>query len=119
VLIGDLYEVERRITRDPHDDRRKARKYSKLKALDFFKWADGVLAQVSARSPLAEALRYAVRLKSALLTYTENGRLEIDNNLAENALRGIAVSRKNLLFAGADCGGERQQRSTACSRRRS
>lgn len=85
MLIGDLYEVERRITRDPHDDRRKARKYSKLKALHFFHWADGVLAQVSARSPLAEALRYAVRLKPALLTYTENGRLEIDNNLAENA----------------------------------
>jgi hypothetical protein len=107
VLIGDLYEVERRITRDPHDDRRKARKYSRLKALDFFQWADGVLAQVSARSPLAEALRYAVRLKPALLTYTEDGRLEIDNNLAENALRGIAVGRKNWPFAGADCGGER------------
>ncbi|UYY76803.1 IS66 family transposase [Sphingomonas sp. R1] len=107
VLIGDLYEVERRITRDPHDDRREARKHSKLKALDFFQWADGVLAQVSARSPLAEALRYAVRLKPALLTYTEDGRLEIDNNLAENALRGIAVGRKNWLFAGADCGGER------------
>ena len=107
VLIGDLYEVERRITRDPHEDRRKARKYSKLKAIDFFKWADGVLAQVSARSPLAEALRYAVRLKQALLAYTEDGRLEIDNNLAENALRGITVGRKNWLFAGADCGGER------------
>lgn len=50
VLIGDLYEVERQITRDPHDDRRKARKYSRLKALDFFQWADGVLAQVSARA---------------------------------------------------------------------
>jgi hypothetical protein len=91
---------------EPHD-RRKARKYSKLKALDFFQWADGVLAQVSARAPLAEALRYAVRLKPALLAYTEDGRLEIDNNLAENALRGIAVGRKNWLFAGADCGGER------------
>jgi hypothetical protein len=66
-----------------------------------------VLARASARSPLAEALRYAVKLKPALLAYTENGRLEIDNNLAENALRGIAVGRRNWLFAGADCGGER------------
>lgn len=66
-----------------------------------------MLGQVSARTPLAEALRYAVRLKPALLAYTENGRLEIDNNLAENALRGIAVGRKNWMFAGADCGGER------------
>ena len=56
---------------------------------------------------MAEAQRYAVRLKPALLAYTGDGRLEIDNNLAENALRGIAVGRKNWMFAGADCGGER------------
>ena len=105
--IRDLYEVERGIVQDPHDDRRKARKLSKLTALDFFAWADNVLGQVSARTPLAEALRYAVRLKPALLAYTGDGRLEIDNNLAENALRGIAVGRKNWMFAGADCGGER------------
>ena len=92
---------------DPHEDRRKARKLSKLTALDFFAWADGVMGKVSSRTPLAEALRYAVRLKPALLTYTENGQLEIDNNLAENALRGIALGRKNWMFAGADCGGER------------
>ncbi|WP_310106361.1 IS66 family transposase [Sphingomonas sp. BE138] len=106
-MIRSLYEVERGIVQDPHDDRRKARKLSKLTALDFFAWADDVLGQVSARTPLAEALRYAVRLKPALLAYTGDGRLEIDNNLAENALRGIAVGRKNWMFAGADCGGER------------
>ncbi|MFL0585008.1 transposase [Sphingomonas olei] len=106
-MIRSLYEVERGIVQDPHDDRRKGRKQSKLTALDFFAWAGDVLGQVSARTPLAEALRYAVRLKPALLAYTENGRLEIDNNLAENALRGIAVGRKNWMFAGADCGGER------------
>ena len=106
-MIRDLYEIERGIVQDPHDDRRKARKLSKLTALDFFAWADDVLGQVSARTPLAEALRYAVRLKLALLAYTGDGRLEIDNNLAENALRGIAVGRKNWMFAGADCGGER------------
>ncbi len=106
-LICELYHVERGIACDPADDRRKARKLSRLRALDFFAWADGVLAQISARSSLAEALRYAVKLKPQLLAYTEDGRLEIDNNLAENALRGIAVGRKNWLFAGADCGGER------------
>lgn len=106
-MIRDLYGVERGIVQDPHDDRRKARKLSKLTALDFFAWVDDVLGQVSARTPLAGALRYAVRLKPALLAYTGDGRLEIDNNLAENALRGIAVGRKNWMFAGADCGGER------------
>lgn len=106
-MIGALYEIERIITADPPDVRRTARKRSRHKALEFFAWADDILARASARSPLAEALRYAVKLKPQLLAYTEDGRLEIDNNLAENALRGIAIGRKNWLFAGADCGGER------------
>ena len=106
-MIGELYDVERQIAREPADFRRKARKLSKLKALDFFAWADDVLSRASARSPLAEALRYAVKLKPQLLAYTDDGRLEIDNNPAENALRGICLGRKNWLFAGADCGGER------------
>jgi transposase len=105
--IKELYEIERTIDAEPPEIRRRARKLSKLKILDFFVWADDILARASARSPLAEALRYAVKLKPQLLAYTEDGRLEIDNNLAENALRGICVGRKNWLFAGADCGGER------------
>lgn len=59
---------------------------SRLRTLDFFTRADGMLGQISARSPLAEALCYAVKLKPQLLAYTEDGRLEIDNNRAENAL---------------------------------
>lgn len=107
LMIRDLYEIERQISGEPTDIRCKARKLSKLKAMDFFAWADDVLSKASARSPLAEALRYAVKLKPQLLAYTQDGRLEIDNNPAENALRGIAVGRKNWMFAGADCGGER------------
>ncbi len=105
--IKELYEIERTIDAEPPEIRRRARKLAKLKILDFFAWADDILARTSARSSLAEALRYAVKLKPQLLAYTDDGRLEIDNNLAENALRGICVGRKNWLFAGADCGGER------------
>lgn len=105
--IGELYEIERTISAEPPEVRCRARKLSRYKALEFFTWADDILARASARSPLAEALRYAVKLKNQLLTYTEDGRLEIDNNPAENALRGICLGRKNWLFAGADCGGER------------
>lgn len=105
--IQEFYEIERSIAAEPPNIRLRARKFAKLKILDFFVWADDILARASARSPLAEALRYAVKLKPQLLTYTDDGRLEIDNNLAENALRGICVGRKNWLFAGADCGGER------------
>lgn len=106
-MIRDLYAIERQIDEAPAEQRQQARMASKANVLEFFAWADDVLSKVSARSPLAEALRYAVKLKPQLLTYTEDGRLEIDNNLAENALRGICLGRKNWLFAGADCGGER------------
>lgn len=107
LMIRELYEVERHIVNEPADHRRRKRAASRLKALDFFAWAEDVLSKASAQSPLAEALRYAVKLKPALLAYTQDGRLEIDNNPAENALRGIALGRKNWMFAGADCGGDR------------
>ncbi len=42
-----------------------------------------------------------------MVRYCEDGRLEIDNNLVENALRGVSLGRKNWLFAGSDKGGER------------
>ncbi|SCW86328.1 IS66 C-terminal element [Sphingobium faniae] len=60
--IGELYEIERGIAAEPPDIRRNARKASRFKALEFFAWADDVLARASARSPLAETLRYAVKL---------------------------------------------------------
>jgi transposase len=106
-LIAGFYEVERSIMCDPADERRKARKLSKLRILEFFAWAEQTLAKISAKTPLAIALRYALNRRDALLRYTNDGRLEIDNNRAENAIRGIAIGRKNWLFAGADCGGER------------
>lgn len=105
--IQALYEIERQIAHDPPDDRRTARKVSKLKILEFFATAEATLAKISARTPLALALCYALNRREALLRFTGDGRLEIDNNRAENAIRGIAIGRKNWLFAGADCGGER------------
>uniref|UniRef100_UPI0003B301DE IS66 family transposase n=1 Tax=Novosphingobium sp. B-7 TaxID=1298855 RepID=UPI0003B301DE len=106
-MIRDLYAIERQIADCSAQERQQARMASKAKALEFFAWAGDVLSRASARSPLAEALRYAMKLRPQLLTYTEDGRLDIDNNPAENALRGICLGRKNWLFAGADCGGER------------
>ena len=65
------------------------------------------LSQVSAKSELAKALRYALSRWVALTRYRDDGRIEIDNNAAERALRAVALGRKNYLFAGADAGGER------------
>ena len=51
------------------------------------------------KSALAEVVRYALKLWTAPIRYTGNGRVEIDNNAAERALRMIALGRKNFLFA--------------------
>jgi hypothetical protein len=53
------------------------------------------------------AILYALKLWPALLRYCDDGAIEIDNSAAERALRGVAIGRRNYLFAGADSGGER------------
>ena len=70
-------------------------------------WLEATLAQVSAKSELAGAIRYALSRWTALTRYRDDGRIEIDNNAAERALRAVALGRKNYLFAGSDAGGER------------
>jgi len=54
-----------------------------------------------------DTIQYALSRWEALTRYAGNGRLAIDNNVAERALRGIAITRKNFLFLGSDAGGER------------
>ena len=65
------------------------------------------MQQLSKKSELAGAIRYALSHWQALTRYRDDGRLEIDNNAAERALRAVALGRKNWLFAGSDDGGER------------
>jgi len=57
------------------------------------------------KSPMGQAIQYALNQWDALCVYTTDGRLMIDNNASENALRRVAVGRKNWLFAGSDNGG--------------
>jgi hypothetical protein len=56
---------------------------------------------------LAGAIGYALGQWEALVRYASDGRVEIDNNAAERAIRAVALGRKNFLFAGSDAGGER------------
>lgn len=58
------------------------------------------------KSPMGQAITYATNQWEALCIYTTDGRLNIDNNAAENALRRVAVGRKNWLFCGSDNGGQ-------------
>ena len=55
---------------------------------------------------VAKAIRYALRRWSSFVLFLDDGRVAIDNNPAERALRPVSVGRKNYLFAGSDGGGE-------------
>ncbi len=106
--IGVLYGIEREIRGRPPAERKAVRQARAGPLLDaFHAWARTTLAQVSNKSALAGAIRYALSRWAALIRYRDDGRLEIDNNAAERALRAVALGRKNYLFAGADTGGER------------
>ena len=73
----------------------------------FFAWAGATVVRLSAKSTLAEAFRYTIKRRKALSRFVTDGRLEADNNIAENAMRGIALGRNNYLFCGSDTGGDR------------
>jgi transposase len=71
------------------------------------RWLNESLLQLSAKSPLAAAIGYALGNWRALNVYVQDGRIEIDNNTAERALRGVVLGRKNYLHFGSDSGGSR------------
>jgi hypothetical protein len=74
---------------------------------EFRTWLLAQGRAVPPKSPLGEAIGYTLDQWTALTRYLDDGRLDIANNAAERALRGVAVGRKNWLFAGSDAGGRR------------
>lgn len=70
-------------------------------------WLAAELHRVAPRSPLADAIRYALVRWEALCRFLEDGRVELDTNTVERAIRPIALRRKNHLFAGSDGGADR------------
>lgn len=88
-------------------DRNRRSRQSKPLLDAFHAWAMAQRRRLSGKTPLGKRIQYSLSRWDALTRYTDDGRLSIDNNLAEQLLRGIAVSRKNFLFLGSDRGGER------------
>lgn len=106
--IGALYGIEDEVRGLPPDARLVRRQARAGPLLDELKhWLEATLPKLSRRSDLAVACRYALSRWQALARYAGDGRLEIDNSAAERALRGVALGRKNWLFAGSDAGGHR------------
>jgi transposase len=106
--IGALYAIEEEIRGKPADLRLSIRQSRARPLLDELRtWMEKALSKLSSKSETAGAIRYALSRWRALTRYTEDGLLEIDNSAAERALRAVALGRKNFLFVGSDCGGER------------
>lgn len=114
-LIGALYGIERDVKdaaklqgREPTaDEVRAAREQRSVPQLAAIRaWLELTEAQILPRGAMAEPIRYCLNQWRALCRYVEDGRLHIDSNLAERALRHFAVGRKNWLFFQTEGGGK-------------
>lgn len=106
--IGALYKIEADIRGKPPDERQRYREDHAMPLIAELKaWLQSTVQKLSGKSELAMAMRYALSRWGALVCFLHDGRVEIDNNAAERSIRGIALGRKNWLFAGSDMGGTR------------
>ena len=106
--IQALFAIEAEIRGRSADERcavRQARAGPLLEGLK--RWFLITASKLSRKSPLATAIRYALTRWTAVRRCRDDGRLEMDNNAAESALRAVALGRQNFLFFGADTGGVR------------
>jgi hypothetical protein len=106
--IGALYGIEA-VARGlaPEERRRLRQDQARPLINDLQAWLAATKPKLSPKTDLAAAIRYTLGRWTALARYLDDGRLEIDNNAAERAIRPLALGRKNYLFAGSDKGGER------------
>lgn len=104
--IARIYAVEADIRGQPPDERRRQRQLRTRPILDeMHGWLNETLGLISAKSPMALAIGYSLSNWRALNRFTDDGRIEADNNIAERALRTVAIGRKNYLHFGSDGGG--------------
>lgn len=105
--IAKLYAVEQDIRGRSSDERRRVRQERSGPLVDALKpWLKIQLERVSQKGKLAEAIRYTLARWDGLNLFVGDGRVEMDSNTVERAIRPIALNRKNALFAGSDGGGE-------------
>jgi transposase len=106
--IGELYAIEATLRGRSADERRRTRVAEAAPLVGALKaWLEAELHRVPPRSGLADAIRYALVRWPALCRFLEDGRVELDTNSVERAIRPIALGRKNHMFAGSDGGADR------------
>jgi len=108
--VQKLYAIER-TCREENFSSKQILAIRKLQAvpilLSLKQWMHDNYMKVLPKSPFARAIAYALPRWDKLSIYTTDSRLQIDNNLIENAMRPVALGRKNFLFAGSNEGGKR------------
>lgn len=100
-VIGELYAIERRVKEQglPPDEIKAIREKEAYPLIrEFERWIEREAKATTPQSAIGKALRYAYALYPRLSRYVTDGRYRIDNNLAENAVRPLALGRKNYLF---------------------
>ena len=109
-LIQQLYRIERKAKEENLDPRQRyqLRQEKTIPLLDQLKgWAIEQYPVTLPKSLIGKAISYYLQREEKLRKYTADGRLEIDNNYVENAIRPLALGRKNYLFAGSQEGAKR------------
>ncbi len=105
--IAELYAAEKGARGKSPDERVVLRQaQAKFVFDDLEAWLHAQLPKISGKSPLAQAIRYALGRMPKARPYLENGHLELDNNTAGRAVKPVAIGRKNWLFAGSEGGGK-------------
>jgi transposase len=105
--IAALYAIEADVRRQSPDARLAARRQLSAPIVEALKpWFEKQLSLISSGSTLAGDIRYALSHWAGLTRFLEDGRLELDTNPVENAIRPLALTRKNALFAGHEVGAE-------------
>ena len=105
--IAMLYAIEDDVRGSSADERRAARnERSRVLTDDLRQYLQTRNRQVSAKSKLGEAIRYALTRWDGLTRFLDDGRIDLDSNAVERCIRPLALNRKNALFAGSDEGGE-------------
>lgn len=112
--IAEFYAIETAIRGHVADARQSARQSRSLPLVTAMKaWLEMQFAQIPPRGGLADAIRYTLSRWDVLCCFLDDGRIELDNNTVERAIRPVTLGRKNHLFAGSDGGAERW--ATVCS----
>jgi transposase len=105
--IAAFYRIEGEIRGRSAEERRAVRQQRSWPLVEALqRWLREKLSLISQKTKLAHAIRYALSRWAGLCLFLEDGRIEIDNNVVERAIRPIALTRKNALFAGSDGGAE-------------